>query len=276
MRAVLLLLSVAVLAGCQSGGSENTDCLAPMHAFAPVFQPYLLSPTIEERAAGPVGIVTARLESISYSLPDRTKASSDNLGTVSLEFAVLEHLKAGRYETDTVRAHMDVGYDCVYSENDDRDRKALARLSARLEEFFDGKLLVMFLPKYGSAGLYFPRATVSYSKERYYEEPIELEYRMWSHWNDGSQWLLLAEGVGSSQSPHFVDPLDAALTVDVPEHTISLAEIRERLYAVMAEEEEKGIDCVGALYMLQHFIRSGEEPYYYGELKADGTPVECS
>ena len=192
-----------------------------------------------------------------------------------LEFDVLEYLKPSHYEPATVRAVMHVGYACEYIENDERDGEALAKMSADLEDFFGNKLLVMFHPMYHHE-FHMKRATVSYHEEQFGDDaPLEIRYGLWRDWNDGSQWLLQAEGIGSDDNPHFVDPLDALPTADVPENTISLEEIREKLQAVRAEEEERGVVCLGAYYQHQWYVRSGEERYYPGRLGADGTPIEC-
>ena len=280
MRAALLLLSLSVLAGCSLipvGDAGDRECVssrhlrAPAPALAPIPQPKLLSRTIEERVAGAVGVAMVRLESTTYHLPDRAANNRINLGTVTLDFAVLESLKTGRHVPERVRAHMGVGYACEYVENDERDRDALAELSADLEEFFGDRELIMFLPGYGGFGL--TGATVSYHERPW--DRLEDKYKMWGAWNDGSQWLLRAEGIGSDQDPHFVDPLDALYTVDVLENTISLSEIRERVNAVVAEEEERGVDCVGAHYRYQWYVRSNEENWYRGRVGSDGTPIEC-
>ena len=239
MRTVLLLLSLAVLAGCsliRVGDAEDRKCVGIWPAYAPPLEPKLLSRTLEERVAGRVGVAMVRLESVSYDLPDRAANNRINLGTVNLEFAVLEHLKTGRHVPETVRGQMPVGYACEYVENDERDREALAELSADLEEFFGNRDLIVFLPSYG--GFYMTRARVSYHERP--RDTLENSYGLWRNWNDGSQWLFRVEGMGRDQYPHFVDPLDAVYTVDVPENTISLSEIRERVNAVIAEEEERG------------------------------------
>ena len=282
MRAVLLLLSLVALTGCsliRVGDAGDRECVnsgppraaAPAVAAAPIPQPNLLSRTIEERVAGTVGVAIVRLESVSYDLPDRAANNRINLGTVNFEFTVLESLKTGRHVPERTLAYMGVGYACEYIENDERDREALAELSADLEEFFGDRELIMFLPHYG--GFYMTRAIVSYHERP--RDTLEDKYQMWGAWNDGSQWLLRAEGVGSDQDPHFVDPLDALYTVDVPENTISLSEIRERVNAVIAEEEERGVECVGAHYKYQWYVRSNEESWYRGRVGSDGTPIEC-
>ena len=299
MRSVLLLWLV-VLVGCsfesngqgdvgdlefdgrrvetlaESNGQGNVgdlECVGPWPAAAPVPRADLLSPTIEERAAGAVGVATARLTSVSYDLPERARNNRIDLGRVNFEFTVLEHLKTGHRVSETVGAYMEVGYGCEYIENDDRDTEALTKLSADLEEFFGDKVLILFLPQYSGFRMW--RARVSYHEKRYGEDDtLENRYGLWG-WNDGSQWLLQAGGIGSDHNPQFVDPLDASYTVDLPENTISLLELRERVKGLIAEEEERGVECVGADYRYQWHVRSGEEDWYRGRLGADGTPIEC-
>ncbi len=291
MRAVLLLLSLVALTGCsliRVGDAGDRECVnsgppraaAPAVAAAPIPQPNLLSRTIEERVAGTVGVAMIRLESVSYDLPDRAANNRINLGTVNFEFTVLESLKTRRHVPERTLAYMGVGYACEYMENDERDREALAELSADLEEFFGDRELIVFLPHYG--GFHMTGATITFRDKSipapppvYGVDPLEQEYGLWRGWNDGSQWLLRAEGVGSDQDPHFVDPLDAPYRMDVPENTISLSEVRERVNAVIAEEEERGVECVGAQYKYQWYVRSNEESWYRGRVGSDGTPIEC-
>ena len=258
----------------------DLECVAPWPAAAPVRKPNLLSPTIEERVAGRVSVVRVRLESLSHDLPSRARNNRIDLGRVSLEFNVLEQLKQGYHMPATIWATMEVGYVCEYIENDDRDGEALAELHADLEEFFGDKDLIMFLQDF-SSNLHMTRARVEFRDKSipppppfYGVDPLIQKYRF-SSWNDGSQWLLQAEGTGSDQDPRFVDPLDAVPTADVPESIIALSEIRERVNAVVAEEEERGVECVGAHYRYQWYARSNEESWYRGRVASDGTPIEC-
>ena len=134
---------------------------------------------------------------------------------------------------------MEVGYACEYIENDKRDRVALAELSADLEEYFGDRDLIVFLPPYSSFGI--TRARVSYH-EMPWQDTLEQRYGLGRSRNDGSQQLLRVESIGSGQDPHFVDPLEAGYMMDIPENTISPSELRERVNAVIAEEEERGDD----------------------------------
>jgi len=283
MRTVLLLLSLLVLTGCsliRAGDAEDRECLASWPAAAPPPEPNLLSPTFEERVAGAVGVLRVRLESVSYDLPSRARNNRVNLGRVRLKFNILEQLKQGYYVPTSVTATMEVGYFCEYIENDERDQEALAKLSADLQEFFGPGELIIFLYEY--VGFHTARATVTFRDKSIptplpYDgvDPLEQKYGLWRDWNDGSQWLLRAEDMGTDQAPHFVDPLDAPYRMEVPENTISLSEIRERVNAVIAEEEERGVECVGAHYRYQWYVRSNEESWYRGRVSADGTPIEC-
>ena len=87
MRTVLLLLSLAVPTGCsliRVGGAEDGKCVSAWPVAALIPEPNLLSPTIEERVAGAVGVAMVGLESASYGLPDRAENNRINLGTVTL------------------------------------------------------------------------------------------------------------------------------------------------------------------------------------------------
>ena len=285
MRAVLLLLSLAVLTGCsliRVVDAEDLECVGPWPAGAPPPGPNLLSPTIEERVAGTVGVARVRLDSISHDLPDRALNNRGDLGYVTLEFAVVDHLKGGHQVPETVMTTIEVGYDCEYNENDHRDREALAKMSADIREFLDDRILVMFLPDYRGFRM---SGRVTFHQEPVGNQGTQVGNGFWIGYNndsdwtlgteDGSRWLLRAEGMGSDQDPHFVDPLDAVYTVYVPENTISLSELRERVNAVITEEEERGVECVGAHYLYQWYVRSNEESWYRGRVGSDGTPIEC-
>ena len=247
--------------------------------------PDLLRRTIEERVAMASGVSRVQLESISYSLPDRTTNNRRTLGNVRLEFAVLEHLAPVYDPPETVSLHIDVGYDCEYIENDDRDKKALARMSAALAEYFGDRQLIVFWEFYRHLSLV---GRISYQAQSTQHGSLQQSYGLrsgsnyandyWSGWDDGSQWLLQAEGTGDDQTLYFADPIAVLPTGEAVEETISLPEIRERAQKVIAEGEELGWACVNAHYEHQWYARSGEEDWYkwhIGHLGADGTPVEC-
>ncbi len=283
MRAVLLLLSLAILTGCsliRVGDAEDLECVGHW-ATAPPPGPNLLSPTIEERVAGRVGVARVRLESVSHDLPDQAQNNRRDLGYVTLEFAVVEHLKTGDHAPESVRTTIEVDYDCEYNENDHRDRGALAKMSADIKEFLDDRILVMFLPDYGGFRM---RGSVEFHQHPIGQDTF-VGNGFWqggndgSDWlletKDGSRWLLQAEDIGTDQDPHYVDPLDGPFTRIVPKNTISLSELRERVNAVIAEEKERGVECVGAHYRYQWYVRSNEESWYRGRVGSDGTPIEC-
>ena len=286
MRLALLLLSLFAFAACSIGNGEQVgtapendpdfgphDCVSQWLSMPPMPGPELLSPTIEERVAGTVGVARVILDSVSYELPRRAWNNRVDLGIVKLGFTVLENLKTGYRPPDNVWPYMEVGYHCEYIEDDDRDREALAELSAGLERFFAGKMLIVFLPDYGGFSM---NGRISFHENRNWSPDALVDrYGLWSNWNDGSQWLMEAEGLGTEENPYFIDPLDALYTVSVPVNTISLLEIREKVEAVIAEEEERGVECVGASYKHQWYVRSGEENWYSGLLSEDGTPIEC-
>ena len=213
------------------------------------------------------------------SCPAVAENNRIKLGRITLEFDVLEQLKPVYRVPGFMGAFMEVGYACEYIENDDRDLEALANFSADLEQFFGDKLLIVFFRNHeihiGRARITFRDESIPAAPPIYGVDPLVQKYGLWSGWNDGSQWLLQAEGASSDDNPHFMDPLDAVPTAEVPENTISMSEIRERVNAVIAEEEERGIECVGAHYRHQWYVRSNEESSYRGRLGADGTPAEC-
>ena len=278
MRPVLLILSLFVFAACSIADSEQGDidphdCAGRWPLLARISEPKLLSPTIEERVAGRVGVALVKLESVSYDLPARTRNNRENLGYVYLNFAVLEYIKPRYSHFETVSATMRVGYGCEYIEDDERDRYALAELSADLERFFGDKVLILFLPDHYDFHM---TGTVSFHENQDWgTDALEGKYGLWRNWNDGSQWLMEAEGVGTDQDPHFVDPLRSLSRTKVPDNIIPLSEIRDKAQAIFAEEIERGVDCVGADYWHQWYLRSGEEDWYRGLLSKDGTPVEC-
>ena len=285
MRPVPLILLLLILAACSIRNGEQVgkqpedtpefgprDCMGYWPLLAPVPMPQLLSPTIEERVAGRVGVARVTLESVSYDLPHRTRNNHVDLGYVRLDFAVLEHLKPRDRASETVSVTVDVGYKCEYIEDDDRDRESLAKMSADLKKSLDDKILILFLPNYYGFRL---SGTVSYHDNQFGNQSATEEgYGLWEKWGDGSQWLMQAQGIGSDHNPHFVDPLDA-LYVDMPVNTISLFEFRERVKAVIAHEDVRGVECVGAYYEHQWHVRSGEESWYRGKLSEDGIPIEC-
>ena len=206
-----------------------------------------------------------------------------DLGYVTLEFAVVEHLKTGDHAPENVTTTIGVVYDCEYTENDHRDREALAKMSADIEDFLDDRTLIMFLPDYEGFRM---SGRVSFHQEPIGNLDTQVGNGFWggqnndSHWSlgtkGGSRWLLQAEDMGTDQDPHYVDPLDGPYTRVVPKNTISLSELRERVDAVIAEEEERGVECVGAHYRHQWYVRSNEEGWYHGPLGADGTPIACT
>lgn len=271
MRTTLALLaSLTILAGCTFGDTKPFDslvmviaddgdreCVRYWPAAAPIAKPDLLGPTVEERVSGIRGVAMVRLDSVSYKLPDPAHNNRVTLGRVILRFTVLERLKGGWYEADFILGYMEVGYDCEYKENDNRDREGLAELSDRVETFLGDRSLIVFLPM--DYDFHLRRSVVSF----------QYPGRWWSLY-DNSAWLVQAEGVGNESDPHFYAHWDYGL-----QEITSLSEIRNKVQAVVTEEEQKGFDCVAATYEHQWYVRSGEENWYRGKLTPDGTPIEC-
>ena len=279
MRTALVLLPLALVLGCsfldsvqEAVGSrvfvDYRECIEIWPAAAPVPRPMLLSPTLEERTAGDVDVVLARLESTSSTLPEPGETSDRVLGFVTLDFHVLERLKPGPgMIPGTVQSTVRVKYDCTYPENEDRDREALVRVENQLQGFFDDRLLILF-SKDGKG--YYLDGRVSFERGT----SLGLNY---GEWADASRFLLQARNVGDDENPSFLDPLwgrDGRVN-----HTIDLREIRARMNAIIVEEVDRGVECVGALYRHRWYTRSGEERWYQidgGELGPDNVPVECS
>ena len=79
-----------------------------------------------------------------------------------------------------------------------------------------------------------------------------------------------AEDVDSESAPHFYVHWDYGV-----QEIVSLSEVRRSVQTVVAEEEERGFECVSAAYKYEWYLRSGEENWYRGRLAPDGTPIEC-
>ena len=278
MRLVLLMLSLFVLAACSTPDSEQGDigphdCVSPWPTYSRVLTPQLLSPTIEERVAGKKGVALVTLESVSFRLPGRAQNNRLDLGEVNLKFAVLDNLKTESSYPEFVGATIRVDYHCEYIADDERDSEALARISANVEEDLMGKNLIVFYPY--NQGIYMSSVVNFPVDQQGNPEPPESRYYFSREWLANHPWLMESERIGSDQDPYFVDPLRSLNARKVPENVISLSEIRDKAQAIFAEEIERGVDCVGADYRHQWYLRSGEENWYRGLLSKDGTPVEC-
>lgn len=194
-RRCLSIAAALVSAALLSCGSDRPEQLLPTDvptvdaeatATAVAFDRKLFLAS-EERTAGEVDVLLARLGSTSSVLPEPDEKTESVLGFVTLDFHVLEYLKPKSPEIlGTVQSTVHVGYECLYAENNRRDREALVRVENKLQE------------------------------------------------------------------------------------------IRDRVNAVIAEEVDRGVECVGALYRHRWYTRSGEEEWYRGELGPDNVPVECS
>lgn len=279
MRKVLILLLAPLLLGCsfvdgvqQAVGSQvfgaDRECIGHWPLGSRIFRPDLLSPTLEERTAGEVGVVLARLGSTSSALPKPDENSERVLGFVTLNFHVLERLKPELGEImGTVQSTVGLGYECIYPENNHRDREALVKVENELQEFFGDRLLILFSQDgkgYGISGeVSFDEGDSQSTRFGYY----------YGGWNDGSRFLLQAGDVGDN-NPYFIDPLRS--NSGPVNRTIDLQEIRDRVNAVISEEVDRGMECVGALYRHRWYTRSGEEVHYRGELGPGNVPVECS
>ena len=79
-----------------------------------------------------------------------------------------------------------------------------------------------------------------------------------------------AEDVDSESAPHFYVHWDYGA-----QEIVSLSEVRRSVQTVVAEEEERGFECVSASYKYEWYRRSGEENWYRDRLAPNGTPIEC-
>lgn len=283
MRRVLVLLPIALLLGCSFADSvqeavasqvfgAGRECIGMWPLGSRLYLPDLLSPTLEERTAGEVDVVLARLGSTSSALPEPDEKTESVLGFVTLDFHVLEYLKPKSPEfLGTVQSTVHVGYECIYAESNRRDREALVRVENKLQEFFGDRLLILFSQD-GKGFLAY--GEVSFGKGDGQSTSFGDYHSGWPRWNDGEQFLLQAVIIGDNNNPYFIDPLRSK--AGPVNHTIDLREIRDRVNAVIAEEVDRGVECVGALYRHQWYTRSGEEEWYRGELGPDNVPVECA
>lgn len=286
MRLFALTLSLILFVACATEDAEQIrnefasspeigphECIGHWPLLSLVPTPELLSPTIEERVAGQRGVALVTLESVTFRVPDRAHNNRRDLGYLYLRFAVIERIKPETSVYESVSAIIEVGYNCEYIEDDERDTEALAKMSAGIEEDLKGKILIVFLQHDGG-----PQMTGIFSFRQNQPDSIidpQSTYGFRKGWEEGHPWLMQAEGIGTDQNPIFLDPLRLLNPRDVPVNTISLLEIREKAKAVIDEEKERGIDCVGASYQYEWYVRSGEENWYRGLLSEDGTPVEC-
>lgn len=237
---------------------DSRACIGVWPAGAPVPGPELLPPTIEERVSGIREVAVGKLDSVDYSLPSPTYNNRATLGRIGLKVNVVENLKGGERRVHPfVSGAMQVGYDCPYTEDDQRDLAKLGHLSARLETSLADKTLIVLEPDGG--GFYLSRYVASFRHSR-----------MWQHLYRSSLMLTEVEGVGTDSDPHF-----DLIWEGSSQGTISLSELRTRIQRVVAEEKEKGFECVSASYEYQWYVRSGEEHWYRGMLTEDGTPIEC-
>ena len=238
--------------------TDDRQCVGVWPAAGPPLGPNLLPPTIEERVSGIRDVTVVRLNSVSYDLPDPARNNRIDLGEVDIEVTVLENLKGGdRRLFPTIGGSMEVGYDCEYRENDQRDLKKLAELSVHVEGFLADKTLIVLGPQ--GSGFWLRRDVASFQYPtigpNLYRSPL---------------LLIQAEGVGTEVDPHFYLHWEAG-----SQGSISLSDLRTRIRSLVAEEREKGFECVSASYEHQWYVRSGEERWYRGKLTADGKPIEC-
>ena len=272
---VLVVLAVAVLAACLSVfAADSRKCVEHWPLTAPLAGPNMLHPTLQERMAGWTGAYLVTLKSASHGLPSRSANSREVLGHVRVEFAVHERLEHYPLWTEdimadlpgSVRMFVDVGYWCEYPQDDERDLEALAVVQARLEEYFGNRLLIVFVPGYHSVD----KVSGSVS----FDAGDRVSVYFHSDFHSGTRWLLpMEEGTALGGNPQFVDWFAGAGGGEA--RRVSLDDVRRAAQEVMAEELERGVDCVEADYSLGWHERSGEVGWYDGFVDRSMTPVEC-
>ena len=225
---------------------------ARRHIFLPsaTAQADLFSPTLEERMVGGANVTWARLSSISHSLSDDEYI----LGTVVVEFDVVEHLRPLSPEHEDIREsfqfQVEVGYKCIYPEDMARDMEAISEAASMIGGFFVDRELIVF----SDQDEFSAWAEFSVSSPEPTIHLADRVYRRWK-WNDGTNWMLEDKEVQSEEdNPVFIDP---------PSVTVSLEEIREKLDTVMKVEEELGEACAWAMSNHERYVRSAQESYYY-------------
>lgn len=263
LTVAVITVAITVLVGCMFGDaflsdSRSRECVSPWAMGARPPGLGLHTPTLEERIAGIGGIVVAEFDSVYYDLPGRAENNRRNLGRIVLRATTVERLKGEGRQSDIVFAEIDLGYDCEYIEDDERDLEKLAELSDCVEDFVDDRKMVMLMPLNYGIHLFHPTAS--------FQRPTTCT----NLHQYNPLWLMQAEDAGTDSDPHFYVHWEYQLLEVIP-----LSEIRRRVQAVVEDEEERGFDCVSASYEYGRYLRSGKEDFYRGGLASDGSPIEC-